>query len=110
VAGIPTKTMHKRTTSYELDYHPSFYHKRHAFETSSSLVEPFTLVDPVLDKAVWRKMDLWLLPTVAMFYLLSFLVRLMAIADYGHANSLFLCRIGLISPTLEWLDCKSIWE
>lgn len=28
-----------------------------------------------MGKGVWRKLDLWLLPTVAMFYLLSFMDR-----------------------------------
>jgi hypothetical protein len=31
--------------------------------------------DSVLDKRVWRKLDWLVLPTVAIFYLLSFLVR-----------------------------------
>jgi hypothetical protein len=75
--------------SYELSLgsHRSgfFDRKKHAFETSSNLaikLKPFTMteIDPapeslMLDKAIWRKMDLWLLPTVAMFHLLSFLVR-----------------------------------
>ena len=30
--------------------------------------------DPTLEKTVWRKLDKWILPVVAMFYLLSFLV------------------------------------
>ncbi|KAL4255545.1 MFS transporter superfamily protein [Pleurotus pulmonarius] len=30
--------------------------------------------DPVLEKRVWRKLDLYVLPVVAMFYLLSFLL------------------------------------
>ncbi|KAL0958482.1 hypothetical protein HGRIS_000621 [Hohenbuehelia grisea] len=33
------------------------------------------LVNPTLEKRVWRKMDYWVLPFVAMFYLLSFLDR-----------------------------------
>jgi sugar phosphate permease len=31
--------------------------------------------DPVMEKKVWRKIDLWVLPVVAMFYFLSFLDR-----------------------------------
>jgi len=34
-----------------------------------------SLVDPSLEKKVWRKLDLRILPVVAMFYLLSFLDR-----------------------------------
>lgn len=36
----------------------------------SSLSEP----DYTLEKVVWRKLDLWILPVVTMFYFLSFLV------------------------------------
>jgi hypothetical protein len=32
------------------------------------------LVDDVLEKRVWRKLDLYVLPVVSMFYLLSFIV------------------------------------
>ena len=32
-------------------------------------------VDPVLEKTIWRKLDFYILPVVAMFYFLSFLVR-----------------------------------
>ena len=32
-------------------------------------------LDEALEKTVWRKLDVWILPVVAMFYLLSFLVR-----------------------------------
>lgn len=31
-------------------------------------------VDPALERRVWLKLDLWLLPVVTMFYFLSFLV------------------------------------
>ena len=30
--------------------------------------------DPYLEKRVWRKLDIFILPVVAMFYFLSFLV------------------------------------
>ncbi|KAJ8090738.1 hypothetical protein PM082_018304 [Marasmius tenuissimus] len=33
------------------------------------------LVNPTLERTVWRKLDLFVLPTVAMFYFLSFLDR-----------------------------------
>ena len=51
-------------------------------ETTGSLgIRPSTLtdVDLAMDKAVWRKLDFRLLPTLAMFHLLSFLVRKLAI-------------------------------
>jgi hypothetical protein len=32
------------------------------------------LVDDALEKRVWRKLDLFVLPVVSMFYLLSFIV------------------------------------
>lgn len=38
----------------------------------SDLSEP--IIDHTLEKTVWRKLDLWILPVVAMFYFLSFLV------------------------------------
>lgn len=31
-------------------------------------------VDPALEKRIWRKLDLYILPVVTLFYLLSFLV------------------------------------
>ncbi len=43
-----------------------------------------SVYDPVLEKRVWRKLDLYVLPVVAMFYLLSFLVRCIVLV--------FLCR------------------
>lgn len=55
--------------------------EKHAIETSSLGSEPYAQVDPDLDKVVWRKLDMYILPTVAMFYLLSFLVRGMSILD-----------------------------
>ena len=47
------------------------------YECSRFDIEPplLTDVDLAMDKAVWRKLDLRLLPTVAMFFFLSFLVR-----------------------------------
>ncbi|KAF8219144.1 MFS general substrate transporter [Tricholoma matsutake] len=49
--------------------------EKHAIETSSLGSESSARVNPALEKVVWRKLDLWILPTVAMFYLLSFLDR-----------------------------------
>ncbi|KAF8960454.1 major facilitator superfamily domain-containing protein [Flammula alnicola] len=46
-------------------------------DSGSSLRSPSPVLvkDPVLEKAVWRKLDLCILPVVAMFYFLSFLDR-----------------------------------
>jgi hypothetical protein len=40
----------------------------------STFSESSAPIDPTLERVVWRKMDMWLLPVVAMFYFLSFLV------------------------------------
>lgn len=102
--------------SYELHHHlgGSFDNTKQVFEpvdSSAIRVEPFTTqLDPKMGKGVWRKLDLWLLPTVAMFYLLSFMVRQISIVNNSGVLSLSLCRIELILPTPEWLDCKNIWE
>ncbi|KAJ7611763.1 major facilitator superfamily domain-containing protein [Roridomyces roridus] len=42
---------------------------------SSSVGSDQAVVDPQLEARVWGKLDLWILPVVAMFYLLSFLDR-----------------------------------
>ncbi|THU98827.1 MFS general substrate transporter [Dendrothele bispora CBS 962.96] len=42
---------------------------------SVSSVESEVVVDPEMEKKVWRKLDMYVLPIVAMFYLLSFLDR-----------------------------------
>ena len=34
---------------------------------------------PVLEKRIWRKLDFYILPVVAMFYLLSFLVCIISL-------------------------------
>jgi len=44
-------------------------------DTSSVGSSPAPVVDPVLERTVWRKLDRWILPVVTMFYLLSFLDR-----------------------------------
>ena len=76
--------MYHKPISYELSSYTIYDRKKYAFESNSSLalhIEPFSHIadEPqataALDRGVWRKLDLWLLPTVAMFYLLSFLVR-----------------------------------
>jgi hypothetical protein len=86
--------------------------EKHAIETSSLSSEPVaTHVDPALDKVVWRKLDMWILPVVAMFYFLSFLVRPLIVVNSGYQTEVCaLRRIGLILPTHEWLDCKQSCE
>ncbi|KAF9459783.1 major facilitator superfamily domain-containing protein [Collybia nuda] len=49
--------------------------EKHNGSEADSLGDELTTFDPVLEKIVWRKMDKWILPVVAMFYLLSFLDR-----------------------------------
>ncbi|PPQ89888.1 hypothetical protein CVT25_004810 [Psilocybe cyanescens] len=64
-------------------------------DTSSSVssASPVTLrdVDPVLEKRIWRKLDLYILPVVTMFYLLSFLDR----SNIGNA------RVAGLQPNLK---------
>ena len=48
----------------------------HDSQSSRESPSPAPVVDPALDKRVWRKLDLFILPVVTMFYLLSFLVSL----------------------------------
>lgn len=43
---------------------------------ASSLGSDQPIVNDVLERTVWRKLDIWILPVVTMFYLLSFLVSL----------------------------------
>ena len=93
--------MHQKTI-YELESCTtwSFDRKKYAYETSSKLgfqLQPDPQV--ALDKRVWRKLDLWLLPTVAMFYLLSFLVRIIVNTEEMWRTDV--CRIELTWPTLE---------
>jgi len=40
------------------------------------------LLNPVLEKRVWRKLDMWIIPLATMFYLLSFLDR----TNFGNAR------------------------
>ncbi|KAJ7221518.1 major facilitator superfamily domain-containing protein [Mycena pura] len=42
---------------------------------SSSLESDQPISNPALEATVWRKLDMWILPIVTLFYLLSFLVR-----------------------------------
>jgi hypothetical protein len=49
--------------------------EKHAGSEADSLEGEAMSVNPLLEGVVWRKMDLWILPVVAMFYFLSFLVR-----------------------------------
>lgn len=54
-------------------------HLAHGKEDVNSLsathASSSSIYNPALEKRVWRKLDLYVLPVVAMFYLLSFLVR-----------------------------------
>jgi hypothetical protein len=55
--------------------HTSSIDKKASLEDASlGSKSPEGVYNPVLDKRVWRKLDWLVLPTVAMFYLLSFLV------------------------------------
>ncbi|TFK36156.1 major facilitator superfamily domain-containing protein [Crucibulum laeve] len=51
-------------------------YEKHA-DTDSSIRSdsPAVVVSDVLEKRVWRKIDIWILPIATMFYLLSFLDR-----------------------------------
>jgi hypothetical protein len=51
------------------------------------------LVDHALEKRVWRKLDFYMLPVVAMFYLLSFLVSDISIflRQSGRLNIEYSC-------------------
>ncbi|CAA7268901.1 unnamed protein product [Cyclocybe aegerita] len=49
--------------------------------SSSENPPPVIVVDPALER-VWRKLDMWILPVVTMFYLLSFLDR----SNIGNAR------------------------
>jgi len=44
-------------------------------DISRNELSPVPVANPKLEKRVWMKVDLWLLPFVTMFYFLSFLVR-----------------------------------
>lgn len=73
---------------------------------SSSLSSDSHIADPVLDRKVWRKLDSYLLPVVAMFYLLSFLVshdQLFISYPYADATS---HRIARMLEMQEWLASK----
>jgi hypothetical protein len=55
--------------------HTSMDAEKHIIETTSTLGSDVGApLDPAMEKVVWRKLDMWILPTVAMFFLLSFLV------------------------------------
>ncbi|KAL1713440.1 major facilitator superfamily domain-containing protein [Schizophyllum commune] len=47
----------------------------HKADLSVDTVSLVPSVDPAMEKVVWRKLDLYVLPMVALFYLLSFLDR-----------------------------------
>jgi hypothetical protein len=44
----------------------------------------------VMERTVWRTLDLWILPVASMFYLLSFLL--------SPCHFLFRCRLGIGRP------------
>lgn len=95
--------------SVKVQSHISMDPEKHTIETSSLGSDSSApQVDPSMEKVVWRKLDLWLLPTVAMFYLLSFLVREYQIILYCLLlTPCFLHRIGQILGMLESLGCKN---
>lgn len=49
--------------------------EKHGSEVSRES-SPGPVHDPVMERRVWRKLDMWLLPVVTIFYLLNFLVSL----------------------------------
>lgn len=55
-------------------FRPPTSHEKNTPVDAESLSDESLALDPALEKIVWRKMDKWILPVVAMFYLLSFLV------------------------------------
>ncbi|ESK84554.1 mfs transporter [Moniliophthora roreri MCA 2997] len=57
------------------DTRSSSEHKNGLSSTRSVVSEEDVHVDPAMEKRVWRKLDIYVLPIVAMFYLLSFLDR-----------------------------------
>lgn len=60
-----------------------------------------------MERKVWFKADLWILPVVTMFYLLSFLVRLLGSSTrLISANTIV--RIVQISEMLVWLAFRKI--
>lgn len=50
--------------------------------------------DRVMERRVWRKIDMYVVPVVAMFYLLSFLVRFLSLVKFCSTVSTFVIRIG----------------
>ncbi|KAJ3507119.1 hypothetical protein NLJ89_g6486 [Agrocybe chaxingu] len=77
------ETMNK-VPSYSSASTSSHHEKRRESDISSSSSEspsPVVVVDPALER-VWRKLDIWILPVVTMFYLLSFLDR----SNIGNAR------------------------
>ncbi|KDR84326.1 hypothetical protein GALMADRAFT_707697 [Galerina marginata CBS 339.88] len=60
---------------------PEKHHESESSGLSTSSVHD-KAIDPALGKRVWRKLDLYILPVVTMFYLLSFLDR----SNIGNAR------------------------
>lgn len=65
-------------------------------------------VDPLLQKTIWRKLDFYILPVVAMFYFLSFLVRVGHVSKKTTLTYSLSDRIGQTSAMLVSLACKVI--
>ncbi|KAF9041475.1 major facilitator superfamily domain-containing protein [Panaeolus papilionaceus] len=55
--------------------------EKHGSEVSRES-SPGPVHDPVMERRVWRKLDMWLLPVVTIFYLLNFLDR----SNIGNAR------------------------
>ncbi|CAK5279162.1 unnamed protein product [Mycena citricolor] len=64
-------------------------------DASSSVLESEPVFNDALDKVVWRKMDMWIIPIVALFYLLSFLDR----TNVGNAKVAGLMTQLKMTPT-----------
>jgi hypothetical protein len=70
-----------------------------------------TLRDPadlVMERTIWRKLDLYILPVVSMFYFLSFLVSTL-LAFWRNDSERPIVQHDRIGPTLAMLaslDCK----
>jgi hypothetical protein len=65
----------RMTENIKEQYSPDHTDSEKYFDASSvNSRTGIAVQDPALEKTVWRKLDKWILPVVAMFYLLSFLV------------------------------------
>lgn len=71
------------------------------YSTENPRLSALSRDDKRLEKVVWRKLDLFILPVVAMFYLLSFLVSGRFLSDYGRFFSNDRYVPIRTAPTLE---------